>query len=65
MEAIGRLVSKIFPPNEKNVSKNKGLILDLLFNSEYQELSTQESIELFGNVKREFEAEIKRRGLEA
>jgi hypothetical protein len=65
MIKITEILSKFFYPNEKNVSKNKSLIMDLLFNSEFETLTTQESIELFKSVKRDFEAEISQRGLDA
>ena len=65
MKKAKEILSNFFLPNEKNVSKNKSLILDLLFNSEYQQLSTQESIELFNSVRKEFEAELGKRGIDS
>ena len=65
MNKLSEKISSWFSPTEKNVSKNKGLIMSLLFQSEYQELTTQESIQLFEVVKKEFESELGRRGIDA
>lgn len=52
-------------PTEKNIIKNKHSILALLFNSEYQRLSTQEAIDLFKEVESEFYNELSKRNLDA
>lgn len=65
MSKLSEKISNWFSPTEKNVSKNKGLIMSLLFQSEYQELTTQESIQLFEVVKKEFESELGRRVINA
>lgn len=56
---------KWFVPKETTIMDNKHIILKHLFNSEFQELSTKESIELFKEVEAEFNRELSKRYIEA
>ena len=58
---ITKIIEKFklsFNAEKKNVSENKTLIMDLLFNSNFEKLTTTESIELFNSVKKAFESEL-------
>lgn len=53
----------LFPT--KNVAKNKEDILNLLFISEFQELTTEESINLFNEVEKAFHLKLSERYIHA
>ena len=61
MKKVKDKVLNFFFPNEKNVEKNKSDIMNLLFYSEFKELSTEESIEVFNSVREDFENKLRER----
>jgi len=54
-----------FVGTETTIVDNKYIILNHLFNSDFQTLSTKESIELFKEVETEFNRELSKRYIEA
>ena len=58
-------ILSFFLPTEKNITKNKAEILNLLTHSEFKPLSVQESIELWRSVEQSFKAELTKRRKEA
>jgi len=56
---------KWFVPKETTIMDNKHIILKHLFSSDFQTLSTKESIELFKEVEAEFNRELSKRYIEA
>lgn len=52
-------------PTDQNILNNKHGILNQLFNSEFQELTTKQSIDLFLEVKEDFEKELQKRLIQA
>lgn len=52
-----------FSPSEKDLVKNKYEILTLLFTSDYQSITSKESIVLMESVQKEFESELRKRYL--
>jgi hypothetical protein len=56
---------KWFVVTETTIMDNKHIILKHLFNSDFQELSIKESIELFKEVEAEFNRELSKRYIEA
>jgi len=65
---ITKIIEKLklsFNAEKKNVSENKTLIIDLLFNSNFEKLTTTESIDLFNSVKKAFESELSERNINA
>lgn len=63
-ELLFKFLAWMFP-SEKDLLKNKHLILRALFICEHKELSTEESLELFQSVQREFHRELQKRYLDA
>ena len=52
------LISKWFPSEESNIKKNEQQIMKLLFYSNFNELSIQESLSIFVNVEKEYKSQI-------
>lgn len=65
MKKVKDKILNFFFPNEKNVEKNKSDIMNLLFYSEFKELSTEESIEIFNSVRVGFENKLRQRRTES
>lgn len=61
MKTIKRLLIDLFPTSEVNISKNVENSLNAIFYSNYEPISTLESIRIFELVKSKFEKEISTR----
>jgi hypothetical protein len=58
-------ILKWLSPKETTIMDNKHIILKHLFSSDFQELSIKESIELFKDVEKDFNAELSKKYIEA
>jgi hypothetical protein len=68
MAQTNSIIIKFFKwvvPKETSILDNKNNILKLLFSSEFQTLSTKESIDLFKDVESDFNKELSKRYINA